>query len=784
MHFTLYAPTLLISACSLIAVALYALRRRDVAGSPTYGGVLLVAGGWALLEAFETVVDGVAAKLWLHGATWLCLMSVNVLNLRFLVIYLRPGQARPAWLGLTWLVPAAAILTLATNAWHGLFFTGFTLVDPPGVLTLIPGPGLLIAVAYSIGLGVVNAGWLARRTLQGDRAEQPRLALLLAAMVAPAPWILAYWLRWTSVDFTPASFVVVAALVAVAIYRYRLFDLMPIARELLLRNLTEGVLVLDGGQRVVTANPAWERLFGGPGPTPGQPAAEALRAFPALLDALPHPAQSIALQVDADPPRLIEAQPSQVCDAHGVPLGILVVARDITQRASAATVIAEKEKSLALASARQRFERELKAALAQVLRYVRGQIVVASDLIARGEIAPASALLARLDAIVSDTDHDVLSRFADSDGAAPQEDFYLALRQYVREFGQVSDVYVALSLPEHTTSISLLPVVQAQMMRIIQEALNNIRDHSQARTAQVIFARDGDEVQVTIADDGRGFDPQNVAPGGLTGIHERAAAIGGRAQIESVPGQGATVRVRVPTTMPQAGHGPLTGLRVVLADQEVVLLEALSHLLAAHGVDVVGQARDGRSLISLVDAGRPDLAIFDLHLPEVSSAEAAAQIKAQHPEVRCVILTASLDQAEVTRVLQSGVAGFLQKTQSTAELLESLLRLQHGERVFAPEVARRLSDMAVNGGGEDLSDRLSAQQADILRMVAEGLTYKEVGARMHITERTVRYHMEQILDALGLASRSKAIAFAYRVGLARDRRLAPRPGSAGPSSAA
>ncbi len=774
----LYAPTLYFSTAALIAIAVYALRRTDVPGSPTYAGVLLAAAWWTLVAALETEFQSIEVKLGLRYAAWLSILSINVLNLRFLAFYLRGDPGLAHRLLPLWIVPILAWVALVTNDRHGLFYTGYRLVTPPGITALDPGPLLMLASGYTLLLGAIGVAWLLQATRRAQGNERRRDLLLLAAVLAPIPFIAAYWLQWVPVDLTPISFILVAFFVGQAIYRYRLFSLLPMAQEMILRDLNDGFILLDARHQVVVANPAWARLFENVPPR-GRSAAEVFQAQDGLWPALTTTPDALEITLPGEPARVIELQAAPVLDDNGASQGHLVLARDITQRKTAALRIAEQEKNLAVTAARRRFDQELKEALAQVLRYVRGQITLAGDLIARGDVATASALLARLDAIAADADLDVLGTITQDGDRPAQVDFYQALRQYAREFGQVSGIYIALSLPEVPASVHLLPIVQAQVMRIIQEVLNQIREQGQSRTAQIIFARQGAEVQVTLAADGHGLalPPDAEAHERFNSLRERVAAIGGRMQLETGLGQGTTLRIHLAVATPEAGPGPLAGLRVVLADPQALVLEGVRQILSAHGVDVVGEARDGATAAHLCAVRHPDLALLDLRLERLSGPEAAAEIARANPEVRCVILADSTADAEVTRALQSGVAGYLLKGQGLSDFIEALVRLRQGERVYVPEVALRMASLVAAGPepAEDLTARLTVQQAEILRMVAEGLTYKEVGARMHITERTVRYHMEQILDALGLASRSKAIAFAYRVGLARDRRRAPRP---------
>lgn len=771
----LYGPALFLATFSLTAAALYALRRRDVPGSQSYALVLLSAALWALLVALETQTHDEAVKLSLHRLSWVGIVSVNVFSLYFLADYLHLPNRLVRWFPLLWAVPLGAVAAVLTNDWHHAFFLDALVVEPPGVVALTPGPILLFAVFYTLGLGTINVLALAAAATRSRGRPRRQQLLLLGAALAPGPFGFAYRLGLTAVDLTPLSFLAVAGLIAVAIYRFQLFSLLPVARDQLVRELRDGLLVLDAEGQVVSANPAWTTLFGSEPNLAGRPAHDVFAAQPALTQLAAGTLDHVELELRSDPLRLVEVQASSVQDDKGRVRGRLLLARNVTQRRIAEAVIAEHQQSLALSAARRRFDSELKGTLTRVLRFVRGQITMASDLIARGDLAPAIALLARLETIAGDVGRDVTREIAEGDPQASGEDFFQALRQYLRQFGQTSGVYVVMSLPEIPTSVSLLPIVEAQVMRIIQETLNDIRARGKARAAQILFAREGDLVQITIADDG-GFS-EEAQTRLLESLNERTAAVGGRVQIDRTPEGGTALRVAMPAAAPPPGPGPLTGLRVVLADRQALVREGLRHVLLAYGVDVVGEAGDGPELVACAFEQAPDVVLTELDLPRVDGAAAVSRIRAANPEIRCVILTESAEEADVTRALQSGVAGYLLKTQRLDEFLEALARLRHGERVFMGDVANRLATIVAAGPAVEglLVDRLTAQQADVLRRVAEGMTYKEVGAVMHITERTVRYHMEQILDALGLASRSKAIAFAYRVGLARDRRQTPRP---------
>jgi DNA-binding NarL/FixJ family response regulator len=230
-----------------------------------------------------------------------------------------------------------------------------------------------------------------------------------------------------------------------------------------------------------------------------------------------------------------------------------------------------------------------------------------------------------------------------------------------------------------------------------------------------------------------------------------------------------------------AGAG-VSGLRVLLADDHPLFLDGLRNMLTAHGMNVVGLARDGVEAAEQAIAVRPDLVLLDIQMPRCNGLEAARRIKASLPAATIVMLTVAASEESLFEALKLGASGYILKSVSSEQFFDTLASLLRGEPVFSPEVAARiLADLApvapgprgVVGAGRKGSEPkvlpgLIERQTEVLRLVAQGLTYKEVGARLCIAEVTVKYHMGEILNHLHVQSRKEAVAYAVRRGLARQ----------------
>jgi DNA-binding NarL/FixJ family response regulator len=234
-------------------------------------------------------------------------------------------------------------------------------------------------------------------------------------------------------------------------------------------------------------------------------------------------------------------------------------------------------------------------------------------------------------------------------------------------------------------------------------------------------------------------------------------------------------------------------VRIVLADDHRLFLEGLVNLLTAHGFDVVATAADGNEAVARVQEQRPDVVLMDLRMPTCDGLEATRLIKAQLPETRVVMLTTSEDDGDLFEAIRSGACGYLLKTVTGDELVDALHGLAEGVPPLSRGLAARLlaefgrspaapatelppapspspagpTDPAPlePGSADGQTGGLTRRQAEVLRLVAAGLTYKEVAADLALSERTVRYHMSEMIDRLHLQHRSQLLAYAGRMGL-------------------
>ena len=211
-------------------------------------------------------------------------------------------------------------------------------------------------------------------------------------------------------------------------------------------------------------------------------------------------------------------------------------------------------------------------------------------------------------------------------------------------------------------------------------------------------------------------------------------------------------------------------MRLVLADDHALFRAGIASLVRAWGHEVVGEAQNGLEALDLARRHRPDLVLMDITMPECNGLEATRLIKAELPEVRIAIATVSDHDEDLFEAIKSGAEGYLLKDMDEGELESMLRALEAGEPALSPRLAGKiLEEFARIGQDAEPSERndLTAREQEVLQLVAEGLTNKEIATSLFLSEHTVSFHVKNILAKLHVRNRAQAVAYAVRTGLSK-----------------
>jgi DNA-binding NarL/FixJ family response regulator len=208
----------------------------------------------------------------------------------------------------------------------------------------------------------------------------------------------------------------------------------------------------------------------------------------------------------------------------------------------------------------------------------------------------------------------------------------------------------------------------------------------------------------------------------------------------------------------------------MVVDDHPMWRDAVVRDLTEAGYEVVATATDGAQALRITGAARPDVVVLDLQLPDMSGVEVTRGLRAAHPLVRVLVLSASGEPQDVLDAVKAGAVGYLLKSAARPEFLDAVRRTADGDAVFTPGLAalvlgefRRLAAAPVRDGSD--APRLTERETEILRMVATGLSYKQIATRLVLSHRTVQNHVQSTLGKLQLHNRIELVRYAIEHGL-------------------
>jgi DNA-binding NarL/FixJ family response regulator/signal transduction histidine kinase/PAS domain-containing protein len=316
-----------------------------------------------------------------------------------------------------------------------------------------------------------------------------------------------------------------------------------------------------------------------------------------------------------------------------------------------------------------------------------------------------------------------------------------------------------------------------ELLRILQEALANTRRHSGAENVSVSLGVEGTRIRAEVEDDGRGFEA-GTAPGiGLKSMRERTRALGGILQVEGGPGKGTRVRF-----MGAKDKGPQGRMSLLLVEDHASFRDAATAVFEREpGFEVVGHAGSLAEARRMIDNGTPaaDVAIIDLGLPDGYGGDLIKDLHRKDPQTQALVVSGSLDRADVARAVESGAAGVLHKSVGMDDVVDAVRRVGAGEMLMPLEEVVDLLRLAGHQKEEDRETRqavarLTPREVEVLRVLAEGLDGKDIAERLGISAKTERNHVASITEKLGVHSRLQALVFALKHGVVDPPRSNPQ----------
>ena len=205
----------------------------------------------------------------------------------------------------------------------------------------------------------------------------------------------------------------------------------------------------------------------------------------------------------------------------------------------------------------------------------------------------------------------------------------------------------------------------------------------------------------------------------------------------------------------------MSAARVLLADDHALLVGAIEKLLAGE-FDVVGQVSDGRAMVTAAESLKPDVIVLDISMPLLNGLEAGRQIKQRLPQVKLVFVTMNEDSDLAVEAFKAGASGYLLKRSAVSELTNAIREVMLGRTYITPLIAQGLVGTLLHPGQHDKSDVLTPRQREVLQLVAEGYSMKQIAHELNLTPRTVAFHKYRMMEQLGLKSTAELIQYAVK----------------------
>ena len=215
----------------------------------------------------------------------------------------------------------------------------------------------------------------------------------------------------------------------------------------------------------------------------------------------------------------------------------------------------------------------------------------------------------------------------------------------------------------------------------------------------------------------------------------------------------------------------MAAIKVLVVDDHSLVRKGVVETLAEEsGVEVVGEASNGEEGVALAKELTPDVVLMDLHMPVMGGVDATRQIMEQLPDVQVMVLTVSDKESDLVDAMQAGARGYTLKNASSDELIRAILHIAEGGVMVSPSMAAGLLSQIASSGAQrsaETESPLSPREKEVLVLVSQGETNKEIASSLFISENTVKTHLRNIMERLHVAKRTQAVAYAIRSGIFR-----------------
>jgi signal transduction histidine kinase len=549
-----YSPNILpsiIASLILIGLAIYSFRHRQMPGALPFSIACMIGLFWSIGSIFEYSAVDIGLKIfWRKFQVIFQLPSATAITC-FLLEYAWPKR----WL--TWrnlillsIAPLLIILAIITNPLHYLFWEGF---GYDGGLVAIAGPLMKYFIYYVFFNFLINLIVLIWLFIHSSENRWPVAIMAIGQITMRIFYFIDFVDQAvTHLPFSAVGIAITSLLYAIVFFRFQILGPIPLARQVVIEQLPMGMLVLDHQQVIRSLNPAAESMLG-----ITNRAAKGIDITAVLptyiggdFDAAEEKPLEFSLNLNGER-RYYLLDIEILKDWRELGVGQLLLITDVTEQKKAQARILEQGRVLATMKEREQLARELHDDLAQVFAFINTQGQTIQRVLNRGDLDTADRYLSRLVEAAREGEADIRESIRGMRLTLSEYGLLASLEKYAAVFEANTAIKTKIVKSDEFDVTLINPMVEVHLLRILQEALNNIRKHANASQVWIRFDLADSSICITVQDDGQGFDIdkgglESTQHYGLKMMRERAREIEGTIDLSSQSGQGTAVRVCVP----------------------------------------------------------------------------------------------------------------------------------------------------------------------------------------------------------------------------------------------
>jgi PAS domain S-box-containing protein len=542
----------LASAAFFAVLGIYAIRHRTAPGAVPFAILVTLEIPWVLVNGLGLASTGDTTRIFWYKFEVALLLPLTSAGLWFALEYAGLGKwlTRPLLVLLAIPVLASVPLILTNEnhhlVWTRIWFDGYVRSDL--------GPAKWLGIAYGYFLSLLQLMALAWLFARSPRHRWIAGGLIIGVLSIRCAFLVRF-ANWNPIaPMDPIVVVLNFAMLpfALAVFRFHMFDVVSVARDTVIEGMADGMMVLDTQNRIADINQSVQKLLGiVRSKVIGSQIVEVLQAHPDLLRLVQDSGETqCEVSFGITHARWCQVFILPLFDRRHFQLGRLISFHDITEQKRTQERLLDQQWTLAALRERELLARELHDGIGQMLAAAHLQVKSADELLARGDTVSVESCLHRLAEVTQETKESVREYLVGIKArSSAKQGLLTVLHQYLNQYSHNYGIHTELVAPPELEGKRIDSTVEVQLQPIIQEALTNVRRHAGACSARVIFAVCNGQIQITIEDDGRGFDPGEIGENqgfGLRSMRGRADMVGARLEVNSTPGKGTQVIIKVP----------------------------------------------------------------------------------------------------------------------------------------------------------------------------------------------------------------------------------------------